>query len=72
MDRALLDAEEEAAKPEPDKDEIGGAIERVVKYARGASEFAEQVEKLAPRLAAVASWLGSNWIKILAMAGIAA
>ncbi len=71
LDRALQDAEEEAAKPEPDRDEIGGAIERVVKYAKAASEFGEQVEKLAPRLAAVASWLGSNWVKILAMAGIA-
>ena len=70
LDRALQDAEEEAAKPEPDKDEIGGAIERAVKYAKGANEFGETVEKLAPRLAAVASWLGSNWVKILAMAGI--
>ncbi len=70
LDRALQDAEEEAAKPEPDKDEIGGAIERVVKYAKGASEFGEHVGKLAPRLAAVTSWLGSNWLKILAMAGL--
>lgn len=71
LDRALQDAEEEAQKPEPDKDEIGSAIERAVKYAKGASEFAENAEKLAPRLAAVASWLGSNGLKILAMAGIA-
>lgn len=71
MDRALQDAEEEAAKPDPDKDEIGDAIERAIKYAKGASEFGEQIERLAPRLAAVTSWLGKNWHKILAMAGLA-
>ncbi len=71
LERALQDAEEEAAKPEPDKDEIGSAIESAVKYAKGASEFGEHVGKLAPRLASATSWLGSNWVKILALAGIA-
>lgn len=70
LDRALQDAEEEAGKAEPDKDEVGSAIERAVKYAKGASDFSAQVEKLAPRLAALASWLGDNWLKILALAGI--
>ncbi len=69
--RALDDAEDEVKKDKPDKDEVGGAIERVVKYAKGASDFSEHVEKLAPKLAAVCSWLGENWVKLLALAGIA-
>ena len=30
LDRAMEDAAEETAKPEPDKKEVGGALERVV------------------------------------------
>ncbi len=70
LDRALQDAEEEAAKPDPDKDEVGGALERAVKYATGASDFGEQVEKLQPKITALVSWLGSNWHKILAVVGL--
>ena len=36
---------------------------------KGASDFSEQMERLAPRLAAVCSWLGQNWHKLLAIAG---
>lgn len=71
LDRALADAEDEVRKDDPDKDEVGGAIERAVKYAKGASDFSEQVEKLAPKLKAVCGWLGQNWVKLLALAGIA-
>jgi hypothetical protein len=71
LERALDDAEDEVQKDEPDKDEVGGAIERAVKYAKGASDFSEHVEKLAPKLKAVCSWLGQNWYKLLALAGIA-
>ena len=69
LERALADAEDEVKKGEPDKDEVGGAIERAVKYAKGASDFSEQAEKLAPTLKAVCSWLGQNWHKLLAVAG---
>jgi hypothetical protein len=71
LGRALDDAEDEVKKEKPDKDEVGGAIERAVKYAKGASDFGEQVEKLAPKLKAVCGWLGQNWHKLLAVAGIA-
>jgi len=70
LDRALADADDEAAKPKPDKDEVGGAIERVVKYAKGASEFSDQAEKLVPRLAAIAAWAGANGSRILGQMGI--
>ena len=71
IDRALQDAEEEAGKPQPDKDEIGSAVERAVKYAKDASDFAEHGSKIAERLAPVVSWLGENGTKILTLAGIA-
>jgi hypothetical protein len=71
LDRALQDAEEEAKKPEPDKDEIGSALERAIRYAKSASDFGEQAEKLARPLGALASWLGANWHKLVALAGLA-
>ncbi len=41
-----------------------------MKYAKGASDFSAQIEKLAPRLAALTSWLGESGVKILALAGV--
>jgi hypothetical protein len=61
LDRALQDATEEAAKPDPERDEIGVALERAVRYAKGAGDFAEHASKLQPILAALASWLGPAW-----------
>lgn len=66
LDRALADAEDEVKKDVPSKDEIGGAIERAVKYAKGASDFGEHIEKLVPKLKTVCGWLGQNWYKLLA------
>ena len=70
IDRALADAEDELKKPAPDKDEIGGALERAVKYARGANDFADHASKLAPHLKAACGWLGQNWYKLLAAVGV--
>jgi len=67
LDRAMEDAAEETAKPEPDKKEVGGALERVVKYAKAADDFGEHTEKLLPRLAALASWLGPAGHTLLSM-----
>jgi hypothetical protein len=72
LDRAVEDAVEETVKPEPDKEEVGGALERVVKYAKAADDFGEHAEKLLPRLAALASWLGPAGHMLLSMLGIAA
>lgn len=72
LERALADAEEEAAKPAPDPDEIGGALDRAIGYAKKANGFAEQAAKLKPHLEAACSWLGQNWHKLLAAAGLGA
>lgn len=70
IDRALADAEEEAAKSKPDREEVGSAVDRALGYAKKASDFSELVEKIAPKVTALASWLGSNWHKILAVVGL--
>jgi hypothetical protein len=72
LDRAMEDAVEETAKPEPDTEEVGGALERVVKCAKAADDFGEHAEKLLPRLATLASWLGPAGHTLLSMLGIAA
>lgn len=58
LDRAFEDAADEAAKPKPDKEEIGGALERVFKYMKAAGDFTENAGKLLPPLTALAAWLG--------------
>jgi hypothetical protein len=70
LDRAMQDAVEETAKPEPDREEVGGAVERVVKYAKVADDFVEHTEKIVPRLAALASWLGPAGRALLNMLGV--
>jgi hypothetical protein len=72
LDRAVEDAVEETGKAEPDKEEVGGALERVVKYAKAADDFGEHAEKLLPRLAALASWLGPAGHTLLSLLGISA
>lgn len=70
LDGAVEDAVEETTKPKPNKAEVGGALERAVKYAKAADDFGEHAEKLLPRLAALASWLGANGRTLLSMLSI--
>ena len=70
VDRAMQDAVEESAKAQPDKDEVGGAVERAIKYAKSADDFGEHVEKLLPRLTAIASWVGAAGRTLLALVGV--
>jgi hypothetical protein len=69
--RALDDAVEEAKKPEPNKDEVGGALNRALDYAKASRGFAEEVSKLAPHVKNAVGWLGANWHKLLAIVGLA-
>ncbi|MBV8738352.1 MAG: hypothetical protein JO007_14065 [Alphaproteobacteria bacterium] len=70
LDRAMGDAEAEAAKPEPEKKYLGGALERVAECAKTADDFSDHAEKLVPRLAALGAWLGANGHNLLSMLGI--
>jgi hypothetical protein len=70
LDQAMGDAEAEAAKPEPEKKYLGGALERVAECAKTADDFSDHAEKLVPRLAALGAWLGANGHNLLSMLGI--
>jgi hypothetical protein len=63
--RALDDASEEAAKPQPDKAELGRALDRALGYAKSASAFAAETGKLAPHLRSAVAWLGDQWHALL-------
>jgi hypothetical protein len=71
LDRAMQDAIEETAKPEPDKAEVGNALERVTRCAKAASDFTENAEKIVPRLVALGSWLGPAGRALLNSLGVA-
>ena len=70
IDNAISDAEDELKKAQPDKDEVGQALDRALNYAKKAENFAGVMEKLKPHIANAATWLGSNWHKILAVVGL--
>jgi hypothetical protein len=67
IDNALADAEDELKKPEPDKGEVGQALERAFNYAQKAEGFSAAIEKLQPRVSKVVAWLGENWYKLLSV-----
>ena len=71
LDRAMQDAAEETGKPEPDKEWVGNALERVAKSAKAASDFSENAEKIVPRLVALGSWLGPAGRALLNALGVA-
>lgn len=68
--RALDDADEEARKPHPDKNEIGSAVGRAIDYAKKGNTLANELDKLVPRVTNVVAWLGSNWHNLLPLVGI--
>ena len=71
INNALADIEDELAKPQPDKDEVGQALDRAMTYAQKASGFAEAIAQLRPHVERTAAWLGKNWYKLLAFVGLA-
>ena len=64
IERAFTDIEEEFAKPEPDKGEVEGAIERVMGYAKKANDYGEIMGKLTTTFTPIAVWLGMNADKV--------
>lgn len=71
IERAFEDVEEELKKPNPDKDEVGQALDRAINYAQKANGFAEAIDKLRPHVEKSAAWLGENWHKLLPLVGLA-
>lgn len=71
IDNAIAEAEEELQKPQPDKDEVGKALDRALGYAQKAQGFAESIDKLRPHVERAAAWLGENWYKLLPLVKLA-
>ena len=67
IENTMSEAEEEVKKPKPDKAEVGQALDRALKYAKRTEEFAGVMGKLKPHIVKAATWLGSNWHKILSI-----
>ncbi|MBE9225182.1 CHAT domain-containing protein [Phormidium sp. LEGE 05292] len=70
IDNAFEDAQDELKKPQPDKDEVGNALERALKYAQKAEGFASVIAKLRPHLTNTTAWLGENWHKLLSLVSL--
>jgi hypothetical protein len=68
--RALADVEDELSESEPDREEIGAALNRALKYAKDAEGFAELTTKLKAPMPKVVSWLGDEWEKLLTVVGL--
>ena len=71
LNRAIEDATEETSKADPDKEEVAGAVGRIVKYAKAADDFDTHASHLLPHIAALGSWLGTAGYALLKAAGIA-
>lgn len=71
IENALSDVDDELTKEQPDKDEVGKALDRALGYAKKAGKFADIIETLKPHVTSAASWLGENWHKILGVVGLA-
>jgi hypothetical protein len=57
----LDEAQDEAAKPAPKRDEVKSLVAQATNYARDAAGFAEAAERLNPHLRQIAAWVGSTW-----------
>jgi hypothetical protein len=68
---AVSEAAGDAAKPNPDKDEVGKALERALGYASKAADFGEKTGQIATHLQNAVGWLGDNWHKLLPLVGLA-
>jgi hypothetical protein len=70
IENALDDAEDELAKSQPDKNEVGTALARALDYAQKAQGFVKAIETFKPHVVSIASWLGSRWHTLLAVVGL--
>ncbi|MDX2215804.1 MAG: hypothetical protein SFY66_21250 [Oculatellaceae cyanobacterium bins.114] len=70
IENAIADAQDELTKPQPNKDEVGQALDRALTYAQKTGNFAESIEKLRLHVEKSAAWLGENWYKLLTLVSL--
>jgi hypothetical protein len=68
---ALTEAAGDAAKPTPDRDEVGKGLERALDYAKKAADFSDRAATIGTHVKNAVGWLGSNWHKLLPLVGLA-
>jgi hypothetical protein len=71
ISNALSEAAGDAAKPNPDRDEVGKGLERALDYASKAADFSDKAGTIATHVQNAVAWLGENWHKLLPLVGIA-
>lgn len=72
---ALDEAERQLARPEPDREEVGGRIKRALGFAKQASDFSDHLGKIQALVTKAAGWLGAASpyaAPLLAMVGLSA
>ncbi len=69
INNAVEEAEDELNKPEPDRDEVGKALDRALEYSKKAEKFKTIIDKLKPHVLTVSGWLGTNWPNITPLLG---
>ncbi|MEM9905110.1 MAG: hypothetical protein AAF921_08825 [Cyanobacteria bacterium P01_D01_bin.44] len=62
--------EQEATKPEPNKDVVAATLETGLTYAQTLSGFADAIDRLRPHVEAAAGWLGKHGYKLLPLVGL--
>jgi len=67
---AVSEAAGDAARPNPDKDEVGKALERALGYASKAADFGDKAGTIATHVQNAVAWLGENWHKLLPLVGL--
>jgi hypothetical protein len=56
----MLQAEEEASKPQPDRAKVGELVSDGITFLTKAGEFTEAVDRLAPYLTQICHWAGTD------------
>ncbi len=70
IDNALDEAAEEAAEKEPDRDEVGKALDRAVSTVEKVGKLSEAIGRLRPHLERAAAWLGEHATPLLLQLGV--
>ncbi|NJO15109.1 MAG: hypothetical protein HC877_04990 [Thioploca sp.] len=70
INNAFSDVEDELTRSPPNKNEIGTALERALRYAKQADTFAKSIKELTPIIINIAAWLGKSGNKILEFIGL--
>jgi len=70
IDNALNEADLHLDDTAPDRDAIGGALEKALGYAGKANALADRVDQLAPHVRNACGWLGDTWQRLLPLVGL--